>query len=109
MIPGAHQVHCTWLLREWIYRDQFDYSEFTNITETRFHIHKDHCLLVLKTMIECKADATPVLFGKDPSGLGEWRTYDAPKKCRRNEDLAAYIEDNMICDMECEPADLESA
>ncbi|KAL4899982.1 hypothetical protein BDW74DRAFT_188709 [Aspergillus multicolor] len=83
----AHQVHCIWLIRQWLYRDAFDYSPFTNISAARFHMHKDHCFLVLKTMVECKADATPILFAKDDSNLGAWRTVDPPKLCRRNERL----------------------
>ncbi|KAB8215519.1 hypothetical protein BDV33DRAFT_227529 [Aspergillus novoparasiticus] len=86
----AHQVHCLGLLRQWIYRDQFDYSMFTNTSSTRFHIHKDHCFMILKTMIECQADVTPVLFAKDSSGTGAWKTRDAPRKCRRNDALAIF-------------------
>ncbi|KAL4861736.1 hypothetical protein BDV12DRAFT_190876 [Aspergillus spectabilis] len=103
----AHQIHCTWLIRQWLYHDSFDYSPFTNISSTRFHMHKDHCFLVLKTIIECNTDATPVLFAKDESGLGAWRTVDPPKMCRRNEQLVDYVKENMVCDLECEPGDLE--
>ncbi|KAB8250684.1 hypothetical protein BDV35DRAFT_400548 [Aspergillus flavus] len=86
----AHQVHCLGLIRQWIYREQFDYSMFTNTSSTRFHIHKDHCFMILKTMIECQADVTPVLFARDTSGIGAWKTRDAPRKCRRNDALAIF-------------------
>ncbi|KAF5858932.1 hypothetical protein ETB97_003535 [Aspergillus alliaceus] len=103
----AHQVHCLGLIRQWIYRDQFDYSDFTNTSSVRFHIHKNHCFLILKTMIECQADVTPVLFEKDLSGVGAWKLRDAPRKCRRNQALVEFIEENKICGLECAPEDLE--
>ncbi|KAE8356755.1 hypothetical protein BDV28DRAFT_163768 [Aspergillus coremiiformis] len=83
----AHQVHCLGLIRQWIYRDQFDYSSLTNTSSVRFHIHKDHCFLILKTLIECQSDVTPVLFAVDSSSVGAWKTRDASRKCRRNDVL----------------------
>lgn len=99
-------MHCLGLIRQWIYRDQFDYSMFTNTSSTRFHIHKDHCFMILKTMIECQADVTPVLFARDTSGIGAWKTRDAPRKCRRNDALVRFIEENKLCGLECSPGDI---
>ena len=107
LLTGAHQIHCLGLVRQWIYRDQFNYDgEFTNTSDTRFHIHKNHCLLVLKTIIKCVADVTPVLFERDTSGLGAWKTRDAPHKCRRNDLLGQWIEEHKVCGLKCTPQEI---
>ena len=101
-------MHCLSLIREAIYRDQFDYTEYINTTNITFDLHVNHCLLALKLIIECKADASPIILEEvDDQVLhpgpqhSAWRLRDPPRRCRRFEPLRDWYRDNTICSSWC--------
>ncbi|KAB8276944.1 hypothetical protein BDV30DRAFT_235187 [Aspergillus minisclerotigenes] len=58
---GFHQIHCLDLVRQYTYRDEYDYS--LNPAFLRqpsvFYNHVDHCIETLRINIMCTADVTP--------------------------------------------------
>lgn len=75
-------------------------------------IHARHCSVLLMKLIMCMADVTPVLFQQDMvnrvsgTGLGEWKTRDAPRRCKKFDKLWNWERENSICPMECLPEDI---
>lgn len=51
-------------------------------SETVFRIHVNDCFLILMRMIKCQADLSHVLFQLDHSDMGQWKTRDAPHRCK---------------------------
>ncbi|KAI0151865.1 hypothetical protein GGR57DRAFT_513839 [Xylariaceae sp. FL1272] len=103
----AHQYHCVSLLWWFQYRHRWDFAAATNMTEEVFRLHTNHCNLALMTMIKCQADVTPVLFRKDASDLGAWKTSDAPHRCKKFGGLVEWQREHSICKINCQPNDLQ--
>jgi Mycotoxin biosynthesis protein UstYa len=95
--PVTHQMHCVALLWHFAYREDWDY----HMTEVVLKLHVNHCYLTLLTMMKCEADITPVLFQKDISGLGAWRTRDCPHRCKKFDRLAEWERKHKICRSNC--------
>lgn len=79
---GGHQMHCISFLWQFGYKDQWDYSAF-NMTNLEFALHAEHCSRALFRILTCQADITPVLFQRDKSALGSWKTMNAPHRCKK--------------------------
>jgi len=101
-------MHCLSLIREAIYRDDFDYTGYINTTRITFDRHVNHCLLALKQVIECKSDASPVVLevvedmaGEKGSELSVWRLRDSAKRCRRYDPLKDWYSKNSVCSSWC--------
>jgi Mycotoxin biosynthesis protein UstYa len=103
-------MHCISLIREAIYKDQFDFTGYINTSRIEFNLHLNHCLLALKIVIECKADSGPILLEEleeesDTSSkdvkVSAWRLQYPPKQCRRFEPLRNWYEANTICSSFC--------
>ena len=103
-------MHCISLIREAIYKDQFDFTGYINTSRIEFNLHLNHCLLALKIVIECKADSAPILleereeqydtWGKDVQ-VSAWKLRDPPKQCRNFEPLHDWYDANTICSSFC--------
>ena len=77
-----------------------------NTTGTRFDLHVNHCLLALKLIIECKADATPVLLeerqgSEEVEYMSKWKLLDPPRQCRDYHSLSRYAREASICSVGC--------
>jgi hypothetical protein len=103
-------MHCISLIREAIYRNQFDFTGYINTSRIEFDLHVNHCLLALKLVIECKADSGPVVLeveGEEGESLDEestmsaWKLRDPPKQCRRFEPLRDWYASHTICSSFC--------
>ncbi|KAJ5410365.1 uncharacterized protein N7487_004724 [Penicillium crustosum] len=111
-IAVMHQVHCVGVLWLFAHRDEWDFRTIRNMTEDFMKIHSRHCNVMLMNMIKCMADVTPVLFQKDVnnsasgSGLGKWKTIDAPRRCKNFDKLWNWERENSICPMGCVPEDI---
>ncbi|KAI8949547.1 hypothetical protein F4801DRAFT_580373 [Xylaria longipes] len=88
------------------YMYHWDYESVTNMTETIFQLHTNHCYLSLMTIIKCQADMTPVLFQKDHSNHGAWKPSNAPHRCKDFEKLTQWQRYHSICRTNCGPKDL---
>ncbi len=98
-----HQVHCVGVIWEFVHRHEWDFQNHLNMSEQRWEIHNRDCNVVLLQMIKCQADLTPVLFQQDLSGLGQWKTRDAPRHCKTFDALARWERENCVCPIECNP------
>jgi hypothetical protein len=83
-----HQLHCVDAIRKWIYRSHWDFSDTTgdeNDENDLFddHHHFNHCIMIMKRIVECQSDVTPALFRDEVSILGLWKTHSPAQKCRR--------------------------
>ncbi|KAL3421690.1 hypothetical protein PVAG01_05846 [Phlyctema vagabunda] len=76
----SHQLHCLSFLYLFAYRDSWDVEGITKMSPFEFKFHVRHCSLVLFRIIKCKADVSPVLFQRDESDFGVWKTIDVPHK-----------------------------
>lgn len=99
-------MHCISLIREAIYRDQFDFTGYINTSRIEFDLHVNHCLLALKLIIECKADSGPVILEEveeadKSSQVSAWKLQDLPRQCRRFEPLRDWYETHTICSSFC--------
>lgn len=74
-----------------------------SLFEFKFHIR--HCSLVLFRIIKCRGDVSPVLFQKDESGLGEWKTKNVPHKCKNIEKLQDWQLKHRVCGTNCARGD----
>ncbi|KAH7374107.1 hypothetical protein BKA64DRAFT_586817 [Cadophora sp. MPI-SDFR-AT-0126] len=112
VLPVMHQVHCVGVLWLFAHRNEWDFRTIMNKTDDFMKIHSRHCSVVLMKMIMCMADVTPVLFQRDNgnpisgSGLGEWKTKDAPRRCKKFDKLWEWEKQNSICPMACLPEDI---
>ncbi|KAK3349067.1 hypothetical protein B0T25DRAFT_623934 [Lasiosphaeria hispida] len=79
-----HQLHCLNLVRQYTYRDEYDYSNVTAFRAPREIVrgHIDHCIETVRKAIMCTADVTPVLFTKDPHEPSGRSDFNIKKKCR---------------------------
>lgn len=104
--PVTHQLHCTTWIYRYIYRLQWDSATDMNISDLVFQLHANHCFISLFTMVQCQADVTPVLFQRDTSGLGAWKTMDAPHRCKKYERMTEWQKENQICTLQCSEEDV---
>ncbi|RAK97889.1 oxidase ustYa family protein, partial [Aspergillus ibericus CBS 121593] len=80
-----HQIHCLDLIRQYTYRDQYDYSKQPAFdgTEEQVRHHVDHCINSLRIFLQCTSDVTPYLVLKDPKRpLGIDPDFNTQHKCR---------------------------
>lgn len=73
------------------------------IQKGRLWLHTNHCLLSLKIMVECKADAMPVIFKEAGSGssAGAWTMRDAPRRCKNYDALRDAFKERPLCSSGC--------
>ncbi|EQB43626.1 hypothetical protein CGLO_17715 [Colletotrichum gloeosporioides Cg-14] len=80
-----HQLHCLNLVRQYTYRNDYDYSNVTafRAPEELVRGHIDHCIETIRKSLMCTADVTPVVFENDPSrASGSKSDFNLWRKCR---------------------------
>ncbi|KAF4625984.1 hypothetical protein G7Y89_g12177 [Cudoniella acicularis] len=101
LLEGAHQIHCLNLARQYIYRDQWDYSSlqsFSGGKRVQRH-HVDHCLNTLLININCWSDVTPFLLEYTGHGLVK---RGAQHRCKRFDKLVDWVNDHVAFDAAAE-------
>ncbi|KAJ0312899.1 hypothetical protein Brms1b_007605 [Colletotrichum noveboracense] len=81
-----HQLHCLNLVRQYTYRNDYDYSNVTafRAPEELVRGHIDHCIETIRKSLMCTADVMPVVFEKDPSrASGSKSDFNLWRKCRK--------------------------
>ncbi|KAJ5909738.1 hypothetical protein N7504_004381 [Penicillium tannophilum] len=94
---GFHQIHCLDLVRQFSYRDEYDYSDvpaFLKHADTLYD-HVDHCLETLRINVMCNADTTPYLIEVMEGGEKVVRT-DALYRCRNFDNMIEWANKNII-------------
>lgn len=79
------------------------FNRYGGVQDAELRLHVDHCLLSLKNMIECRADAAPVVLqdaGSD-SKVGAWTLRDPPKHCKNYNVLQTGYKDRTLCPTHC--------
>ncbi|RAK97891.1 oxidase ustYa family protein [Aspergillus ibericus CBS 121593] len=98
LLEGAHQIHCLNLVRQFIYRDHWDYSKlpsFSGGEKTRRH-HVDHCIETLRLVFSCQSDVTPYYLVTGHGGKTESR--GLPHKCRKYSKLVDWVNSHSVFD-----------
>lgn len=80
-----HELHCLNLIRQYTYRDSYDYSNVTAFRAPSEIVrgHIDHCIERLRKQLMCTADVTPLVFINDarrPTGMKP--DFNIKRKCR---------------------------
>lgn len=87
------------LIRQYIYRDQWDYSHvpsFGGGPRTRRH-HVDHCIETTRMNLMCLGDVTPYLVESDPAMLnGVVPKFNGLHKCRNYGKLIDWVKGNVV-------------
>ena len=93
-----HQLHCLNLVRQYTYRDVYDYSNVTAFRAPQEVVrgHIDHCIETIRKAIMCTADVTPVVFLKDETRKGGSKSdFNIVKKCRDFERIREWVAGNV--------------
>ncbi|KXX81085.1 hypothetical protein MMYC01_202794 [Madurella mycetomatis] len=80
-----HQLHCLDFIRQYTYRDQYDYSRQPAFDGTPEQVreHVDHCINSLRIHLQCTSDVTPYLIKRDARRpLGIDPDFNTQHKCR---------------------------
>ncbi|KAK4455387.1 hypothetical protein QBC34DRAFT_432715 [Podospora aff. communis PSN243] len=97
LLEGAHQIHCLNLVRQYIYREHWDYSDlpsFNGGPKVRRH-HVDHCVSTLRMVLTCLSDVTPIVFERRG---GRIAAVEAPRKCRVYSGLLDWVNQHSVFD-----------
>ncbi|KXT07740.1 hypothetical protein AC579_4701 [Pseudocercospora musae] len=92
-----HELHCLDLIRQYTYRDSYDYSHVTAFRAppeiVRGHI--DHCVETLRKQLMCTSDLTPLVFLKDASRpTGMKPDFNIQRKCRDYQQIQQWALQN---------------
>ncbi|KAI4863017.1 hypothetical protein F4820DRAFT_471924 [Hypoxylon rubiginosum] len=80
-----HQLHCLNMIRQYTYRDVYDYSNVTafRASDELVRGHVDHCIETVRRAIMCTSDVTPMVFNRDSSrASGGKSDFNIKRKCR---------------------------
>ncbi|KAI9038100.1 oxidase ustYa family protein [Aspergillus affinis] len=99
LLEAFHQIHCVNLVRQYIYRDYWDYSKvasFSGGNKTVRH-HVDHCIETIRMNIMCLSDVTPFLIEEDPRAPGQLRAnHNIVRKCRKYGAMVDWVKENTV-------------
>ncbi|PLB50806.1 hypothetical protein P170DRAFT_425107 [Aspergillus steynii IBT 23096] len=99
LLEAFHQIHCVNLVRQYIYRHDWDYSKvasFSGGNKTVRH-HVDHCIETIRMNIMCLSDVTPFLMEQDPRTPGQLRgNHNIVRKCRKYGAMVDWVKDNTV-------------
>ncbi|KAK3933544.1 hypothetical protein QBC46DRAFT_275559, partial [Diplogelasinospora grovesii] len=99
LVESFHQIHCLNLVRQYTYRDEYDYSALPSFdgTPKLVRAHIDHCIEALRRFIMCVGDVTPYLIKVNPNRLsGEDPDFRTLHKCRKYDKLVDWIKENAV-------------
>ncbi|KAL6690465.1 hypothetical protein J3F84DRAFT_353365 [Trichoderma pleuroticola] len=88
-----HQIHCLDLVRQYTYRDEYDYSKQPAFDGTPKQVreHVDHCINSLLIFLKCTSDVTPYLMLTDKRRpLGIDADFNTQHKCRNFEKIREW-------------------
>ncbi|WDK18393.1 hypothetical protein CGRA01v4_09678 [Colletotrichum graminicola] len=88
-----HQLHCLNFVRQYTYRDAYDYSNVTTFRANKEIVrgHVDHCIETIRHFLMCQSDVTPVVFEKDLSRpSGSKSDFNMRRKCRNFGKIQAW-------------------
>ncbi|KAH8888131.1 hypothetical protein GQ53DRAFT_826688 [Thozetella sp. PMI_491] len=99
LLEGAHQIHCLNLVRQFIYRDHWDYSHLPSFSggEKTRREHVDHCIATLRTVITCNSDVTPYVMQRSAL-TGKTRGRVLPHKCRVYSGMVDWVKAHSVFD-----------
>ncbi|KAK2779161.1 hypothetical protein CKAH01_11420 [Colletotrichum kahawae] len=92
-IEVFHQLHCLNLVRQFTYRDSYNYSMEVPFGDTAamLRLHVDHCIETIRLNLMCAGDVTPFLVTLDPQNkLGESPDFETLHRCRKFDKLAEW-------------------
>ncbi|KAK1957582.1 hypothetical protein LY78DRAFT_707613 [Colletotrichum sublineola] len=92
-----HQLHCLSFIRQYTYRDVYDYSNVTAFRAPQEVVrgHVDHCIETLRKSLMCTSDVTPIVFKLDPSRAPGTRSdFNIRRKCRNFEKIQTWSLEN---------------
>ncbi|KAF2218102.1 hypothetical protein CERZMDRAFT_108644 [Cercospora zeae-maydis SCOH1-5] len=92
-----HELHCLNMIRQYTYRDSYDYSDVTafHAPEEIVRGHVDHCIETIRKQLMCTSDVTPVVFVKDASrATGLKPDFNLRRKCRDYEQIRQWAFQN---------------
>jgi hypothetical protein len=105
-----HSLHCLDMVRQYTWKDQYDYSEnptfqdddeflrtVSRLTPSKIILtdvllkHVDHCIDALRIRLMCYADITPFLHKTEPGAeLGATPDFNTQHKCRKFENVQEW-------------------
>ncbi|KAK4455388.1 hypothetical protein QBC34DRAFT_374227 [Podospora aff. communis PSN243] len=94
-----HQLHCLDFIRQYTYRDQYDYSKQLAFDGTPEQVreHVDHCINSLRIHLQCASDVTPYLIKRDPRRpLGIDPDFNTQHKCRDFERIHRWAKNHEL-------------
>ncbi|KAJ5217761.1 uncharacterized protein N7469_011386 [Penicillium citrinum] len=99
LLEGFHQIHCLNLIRQYTYKDEWDYTNYSSWgggpDMVRWHV--DHCIETLRMNLMCTADVTPYLIWNDPEGFnGESPSFNTLHKCRKWEPIVDWVKKHVV-------------
>lgn len=88
-----HQIHCLDLIRQYTYKDEYDYSNLPSFDGSPRLVreHVDHCINSLRIYLQCASDVTPYLMKRDTQKpLGIDPDFNTQHKCRNFDAIHAW-------------------
>ncbi|KIM96589.1 hypothetical protein OIDMADRAFT_63637, partial [Oidiodendron maius Zn] len=70
LFEGFHQIHCLNLVRQYTYRDEYNYDNLPAFDQSPAMLldHVEHCIEMLRIDLMCFADETPYMISIDNYG-----------------------------------------
>ncbi|KAI0514737.1 hypothetical protein F5B22DRAFT_610544 [Xylaria bambusicola] len=94
-----HHIHCLDLVRQYVHRDEWDYSDQPAFDGTPEQVleHVDHCINSLRMVLQCTADVSPFLIKSDPKRpLGIDPDFNSQHKCRDFEAIRKWAREHQL-------------
>nr|A0A142I736.1 RecName: Full=UstYa family oxidase phomYc'; AltName: Full=Phomopsin biosynthesis cluster protein Yc'a [Diaporthe leptostromiformis]AMR44288.1 DUF3328 protein [Diaporthe leptostromiformis] len=94
-----HQLHCLNLVRQYTYRDDYDYSNVTAFRAPQELVrgHIDHCIETIRKSIMCASDVTPVVFQLDDSRKSGFKSdFNMRRTCRNFDKIQDWAVANAV-------------
>ncbi|KAK1702202.1 uncharacterized protein BDZ83DRAFT_595764 [Colletotrichum acutatum] len=91
-----HNLHCLNLVRQFVHRSEFDYSD-----DPAFHggedlvlAHVDHCIEALRIRLQCSADVTPFLHTNGSRGIQP--DFNSQHRCPKYDRIIEWAKQRQI-------------
>ncbi|KAK1622337.1 hypothetical protein BDP81DRAFT_360924 [Colletotrichum phormii] len=91
-----HNLHCLNLVRQFVHRTDFDYSD-----DPAFHggedlvlAHVDHCIEALRIRLQCSADVTPFLHTNGSRGIQP--DFNSQHRCPKYDRIVDWAKERQI-------------
>ncbi|KAL6817557.1 hypothetical protein V8C40DRAFT_253314 [Trichoderma camerunense] len=96
-VEGFHYIHCLNLVRQFTYRNEYDYSDIHAFNNPHMDImdHVEHCLEMLRVKIMCDADLSIYPVSRDTSDDRTIHIEGQNKVCPNFERLVKWADDHI--------------